>query len=112
MLEDLRWLGLDWDEGPDVGGPHAPYRQSQRLDIYREHADQLLAEGDAYRCFCTKEELRTRRKAARARGEAPGYDGHCRDLTAEQIAALRGGRARSRSCGSACPTASGWSTTS
>ncbi len=57
VLEDLRWLGIDHDEGPDVGGPHEPYRQSQRLDIYREHADQLLAQGDAYRCYCTAEEL-------------------------------------------------------
>jgi glutamyl-tRNA synthetase len=79
VLEDLRWLGLDHDEGP--------YRQSQRLDIYREHTDRLLANGSAYRCFCTKEELEARGKAARGRGEAPGYDGHCRELTDEQVAA-------------------------
>ena len=88
VLEDLRWLGIDHDEGPDVGGSHAPYRQSQRLDLYREHADRLLAKGDAYRCYCTSEELEDRRKAAMAAGEAPGYDGHCRDLTAETIAAF------------------------
>jgi glutamyl-tRNA synthetase len=86
VLEDLRWLGLDHDEGPDVGGPNEPYRQSQRLDIYREHAERLMAQGDAYRCYCTAEELEGRRKAAMAAGEAPGYDGHCRDLTAERIA--------------------------
>ena len=82
VLEDLRWLGLDWDEGPEVGGPYGPYRQSQRLDIYSEKADLLLAQGDAYRCYCTAEELEERRKAALQRGEAPGYDGRCRDLTA------------------------------
>ena len=86
VLEDLRWLGIDHDEGPDVGGPHAPYRQSQRLDIYREHADRLLAQRDAYRCYCTPDELEERRGASMARGEAPGYDGHCRDLSAEQVA--------------------------
>ena len=84
VLEDLRWLGLDWDEGPEVGGPYAPYRQSQRMDLYRETADRLLSQGDAYRCYCTAEELDERRKAALARGEAPGYDGRCRDLTAQE----------------------------
>ena len=69
VLEDLRWLGIDHDEGPDVGGSHAPYRQSQRLDIYRVHADKLLAQGDAYRCYCTHAELEDRRKAAMAAGE-------------------------------------------
>jgi glutamyl-tRNA synthetase len=87
VLEDLRWLGIDHDEGPDVGGPHAPYRQSQRLDIYRTYAEQLLAQRDAYRCYCTPDELDARRKAATAAHEAPGYDGHCRDLTGEQIEA-------------------------
>jgi len=80
VLEDLRWLGIDWDEGPEEGGPHAPYRQSQRMDIYREAAERLLAQGDAYPCYCTSEELEERRKAAIARGEAPGYDGRCRAL--------------------------------
>ncbi|MGH2539180.1 MAG: glutamate--tRNA ligase [Actinomycetota bacterium] len=88
VLEDLRWLGIDHDEGPDVGGPHEPYRQSQRLGIYRQHADRLLAQGDAYRCFCTSEELEERRGRAMAAGEPPGYDGHCRDLSPEQIAAF------------------------
>jgi glutamyl-tRNA synthetase len=77
----LRWLGLEWDEGPDVGGPHAPYRQSERLELYRSVADDLVAKGVAYRCYCTPEELEQRRKAATARGEPPGYDGRCRRLT-------------------------------
>jgi glutamyl-tRNA synthetase len=79
VIESLRWLGLDWDEGPDVGGPHAPYRQSQRMDIYRETVERLLEQGDAYRCYCTEEELKERRAAAQARGEPSGYDGRCRD---------------------------------
>ncbi|MET0801677.1 MAG: glutamate--tRNA ligase, partial [Actinomycetota bacterium] len=87
VLEDLRWLGIDHDEGPDVGGPHAPYRQSQRLGIYREHADRLLAQGDAYRCYCTPDELEERRSASMARGQAPGYDGHCRHLSEERVVA-------------------------
>ncbi|MEE1798842.1 MULTISPECIES: glutamate--tRNA ligase [unclassified Streptomyces] len=87
LLDSLRWLGLDWDEGPEVGGPHAPYRQSQRMDIYRDTADKLLAAGHAYHCYCTTEELDARREAARAAGRPSGYDGHCRDLTAEQKAA-------------------------
>jgi len=81
LIESLSWLGIDWDEGPDVGGPHAPYRQSQRIDLYHEHAERLVAQGDAYRCCCTPEELEERRKSALARGEAPGYDGRCRNLT-------------------------------
>ncbi|MFJ2174823.1 glutamate--tRNA ligase [Streptomyces sp. NPDC101062] len=87
LLDSLRWLGLDWDEGPEVGGPHAPYRQSQRMDIYRDTANKLLAAGHAYHCYCTTEELDARREAARAAGRPSGYDGHCRDLTAEQKAA-------------------------
>ena len=88
VLEDLRWLGLDWDEGPDVGGPHGPYRQSERLDVYREMTERLLDAGHAYRCWCTPEELEERRKAALARGEPPGYDGRCRTRTDEEIVAL------------------------
>ncbi|MER7110855.1 glutamate--tRNA ligase [Streptomyces sp. NPDC000229] len=87
LLDSLRWLGLDWDEGPEVGGPHAPYRQSQRMDIYKDVADRLLAGGHAYRCYCTATELDERREAARAAGRPSGYDGKCRDLTAEQRAA-------------------------
>ncbi|MEV5161476.1 glutamate--tRNA ligase [Streptomyces sp. NPDC053728] len=84
LLDSMRWLGLDWDEGPEVGGPHAPYRQSQRMDLYRDVAEKLLAAGHAYHCYCTTEELDTRRDAARAAGKPSGYDGHCRDLSAEQ----------------------------
>ncbi len=78
VMDSLHWLGVDWDEGPDVGGPHGPYRQSQRMDIYREMIERLLSQGDAYRCYCTEEELGERRTAALARGEPPGYDGKCR----------------------------------
>ena len=84
ILDDFRWLGLDWDEGPDAGGPHGPYRQSERLDTYRTYADKLLAEGKAYRCWCTPEELEERRRAAMESGGTPGYDGRCRDLTNDQ----------------------------
>ena len=87
LLDSMRWLGLDWDEGPEVGGPHAPYRQSQRMDFYRDTAAKLLDGGYAYHCYCTAEELETRRAAARAAGGPSGYDGHCRTLTAEQKAA-------------------------
>jgi glutamyl-tRNA synthetase len=78
IFDALRWTGLSWDEGPDVGGPHAPYRQSERGPIYREHAAQLLASGAAYRCFCTEERLEAVRKAQGGHG----YDRHCRDLDA------------------------------
>ncbi|WP_129772243.1 glutamate--tRNA ligase [Streptomyces sp. L-9-10] len=87
LLDSMRWLGLDWDEGPEIGGPHAPYRQSQRMDLYRDAAEKLLAAGHAYHCYCTTEELDARREAARAAGRPSGYDGHCRDLTAERKAA-------------------------
>jgi glutamyl-tRNA synthetase len=86
VLDDLRWLGLDWDEGPEVGGPHGPYRQSERLGIYRDAVDRLLADGRAYRCYCTPEELEERRRAALERGEPPGYDGRCRELTKADVA--------------------------
>ena len=77
IVEGLRWLGLDWDEGPDVGGPHAPYFQSQRLDTYREHARTLVQRGRAYHCYCTPEELQKKRADAEARGEAWTYDRAC-----------------------------------
>ena len=88
VVEDLRWLGLAWDEGPDAGGPHGPYRQSERLGLYREMTDRLLEGGQAYRCWCTAEELEERRKAALDRGEPPGYDGRCRMRSDEEVAAL------------------------
>ncbi len=87
ILESLRWLGLDWDEGPDVGGPHGPYRQSERLALYREAADRLVAEGKAYPCFCSEERLAARREAAKASGEDPQYDGGCGNLRPEEAAA-------------------------
>lgn len=81
IYDALRWTGLSWDEGPDVGGPFGPYRQSERTAIYREHAERLLREGAAYRCFCTPERLEAVRKEREARGDANrGYDGHCRAL--------------------------------
>jgi glutamyl-tRNA synthetase len=80
----LRWLGLDWDEGPGVGGPYGPYRQTERLDLYRETTEALAGRGSAYPCYCTPEELEERRKQAMARGEPPGYDGRCRDLSADE----------------------------
>ncbi len=89
LLEALSWLGLDWDEGPLVGGPYAPYRQSQRMELYRDVAESLLAAGFAYPCFCTTEELEARRAAARAAGRPPGYDGHCRDIDDAAVTALR-----------------------
>src|ERR1043166_1517832 len=63
IYETLHWLGFEWGEGPDKGGPYAPYRQSERLDLYREHAARLISEGNAYRCYCTPEELEAERKA-------------------------------------------------
>jgi glutamyl-tRNA synthetase len=86
LLESLRWLGLNWDEGPDAGGPHGPYRQSQRFEIYAEVAAKLLAAGHAYRCYCTPDELEDRREAARAAGRPSGYDGRCRDLDTDEAA--------------------------
>lgn len=85
-LEDLRWLGLEWDEGPDVGGPHAPYLQSQRFDTYRQMAQKLLDSGAAYRCYCTPAELEEMRAAQRAAKQPPGYDGRCRSLSADEAA--------------------------
>jgi glutamyl-tRNA synthetase len=88
-LDTLRWLGLEWDEGPEVGGPYGPYLQSERMDIYREWVQRLLADGHAYYCYCTTGELAARREAARAGGGPSGYDGHCRVLTAEQVKAYQ-----------------------
>lgn len=87
IFEDLRWLGLDWDEGPDVGGDYGPYIQTERAPLYREWAGWLLEEGHAYKCYCTPEELEARRKAALEAKEAfVGYDRRCRTLSAEQRA--------------------------
>ena len=81
IKEALRWLGLDWDEGADIGGPHAPYRQTERLDIYRRYTDQLLKNGQAYHCFCTEEELEKDRQRMLAEGKTPCYQGRCRNLS-------------------------------
>jgi len=80
ILEGLRWLGLDWDEGPDVGGPHAPYRQAERLDLHMAAAARLAAQGSAYRCFCSAERLEQLREQQSARKAKPGYDGLCRSI--------------------------------
>ncbi len=87
-LDVLHWIGIDWDEGPEIGGPHAPYRQSERLPIYAAAAARLHESGHAYPCYCTPDELAERRKEARAANRPPGYDGRCRTLTAEQRAAF------------------------
>ncbi|HHY37631.1 MAG TPA: glutamate--tRNA ligase [Clostridia bacterium] len=81
IMESLRWLGIDWDEGPDVGGPYGPYRQSERREFYREHSKRLLEEGLAYECYCTPEELAKERELAKREGRPAGYSGKCRNLT-------------------------------
>ncbi len=88
IVEGLRWLGLDWDEGPDVGGPDAPYFQSERLDLYRATASRLVESGRAYYCYCSPELLKEKRQAAEARGEAWKYDRACLALTDERRAEL------------------------
>lgn len=87
ILESLRWLGLSWDEGPDVGGPHAPYRQSERLEIYRRHVEILVEKGHAYPCFCSRERLEAMRKEHLDQKLFPGYDRHCRELPRQDAGA-------------------------
>jgi len=87
MMEGLRWLGMDWDEGPEVGGDYGPYYQSQRLPLYQEVAARLIAQGDAYPCYCSPERLDTMRKEQIARKQPPGYDRCCRDLSREECQA-------------------------
>ena len=87
IFDALKWVGLSWDEGPDVGGPYGPYRQSERTEIYREHAEILLANGTAYRCFCTPEELEVSRKQQVAAKLPPRYAGTCRNLSPDEISA-------------------------
>ncbi len=89
LLDDLKWLGLDWDEGPDVGGPYGPYRQSDRLPLYREHAERLLREGKAYLCFCSEEELQQERERATAEHRQPIYSGKCREIDPAEAARRR-----------------------
>jgi glutamyl-tRNA synthetase len=95
ILDGMRWLGLDWDEGPKVGGPFAPYFQSERLDRYRALAEQLVASGHAYYCYCAADEIRAKREAAERAGGAWQYDRTCYALSAEEIA-LREGAQRPR----------------
>ena len=91
IFESLRWLGLDWDEGPDIGGPHGPYRQSERFGIYTEHAERLVASGAAYPCFCTRERLDAlrREQLEKKLAQATGYDGLCRAIPPAEAARRR-----------------------
>jgi glutamyl-tRNA synthetase len=87
ILDALRWAGITWDEGPDVGGPHGPYRQSERSELYTTHTQQLLASGHAFHCFCTPERLATMRAEQRLSGSSVhGYDGRCQHLDADEVA--------------------------
>ena len=88
IMEDLRWLGISWEEGPDRGGPLGPYRQTERLSTYLEFADRLLQEGKSYKCFCSEERLEKLRKEQLSKGRMPRYDGRCRSLPAAEIAAM------------------------
>jgi glutamyl-tRNA synthetase len=90
IITALEWLGLEWDEGPEVGGKYGPYRQSERRAVYDEYLGKLRESGRAYECFCTPEELDERRERMRAAGEAPRYDGRCSDLSAEERERLAG----------------------
>jgi glutamyl-tRNA synthetase len=92
IVDGLRWLGLDWDEGPDVGGPHGPYFQSGRLEKYREAAERLVANGHAYYCYCTPEALKARRDAAEASGESWDHDRTCARLAPDRVAELEAAR--------------------
>lgn len=85
VLDALKWCGLEWSEGPDVGGPYGPYRQSDRKDIYLDYVRQIEKNGHGFRCFCTPERLEQMREAQRAAGKQPKYDGHCLSLTAEEV---------------------------
>ena len=87
VLDALKWTGLTWSEGPDVGGPHGPYRQSERKDIYRPFVEKMVEEGNAFRCFCTPERLEKMREDQRAAGKPPGYDGLCLHIKAEEVTA-------------------------
>jgi nondiscriminating glutamyl-tRNA synthetase len=86
IIEDLEWLGISWEEGPDRGGALGPYRQSQRVSIYREFAERLSQQGRSFKCFCSEERLEKVRKEQLSRGTMPRYDGHCRSLSAAEIA--------------------------
>ena len=102
IVDGLRWLGLDWDEGPDTGGPHEPYFQSQRIEQYRSMAERLVADGHAYYCFCSPETIQAKREAAEAAGGGWVYDRTCCALTSDEIAAPSGGRRLRTQSGSGC----------
>ncbi|WP_284642750.1 glutamate--tRNA ligase [Paenibacillus silviterrae] len=89
QLDGLKWLGVEWDESVDIGGPYGPYRQLERLELYRPFVDQLLREGNAYHCYCSEADLEQERAEQEAKGEMPRYSGKCRHLTAEQIEAFQ-----------------------
>ena len=85
IYDALRWMGVDWDEGPDIGGPYGPYRQSERLELYQQHAKKLIDDGNAFHCFCTPERLDEVRRAQQAAGETTRYDGHCLNLSTDEV---------------------------
>ena len=88
ILDELRWVGLEWDEGPDVGGPHGPYRQSERSELYATHTAELVEKGHAFHCFCSTERLAEMRMQQRESGSpVTGYDGLCQGLSADEVAA-------------------------
>ena len=89
IYEALKWMGIEWDEGPDIGGPYGPYRQSERLDIYREFIEKLKEKGLVYECYCTQEELEAMRREQLEKGEPPRYTGKCRYLTEDEKNRLR-----------------------
>ena len=89
ILKALKWMGLSWSEGPDVGGPNGPYRQSERSDIYAKYADQLLNDGHAFRCFCTPERLDALRARQSSEGQPPRYDGRWRPERAAELGLVK-----------------------
>ena len=92
ILDDLRWMGLQWDEGVEVGGPYGAYRQTERMQSYADHTNRLLAEGKGYYCFCSAETLEAHRKSQLAAGLPPKYAGTCRNIPADGSAASQGRR--------------------
>ena len=105
ILDDLRWMGLQWDEGVEVGGAYGPYRQTERMQIYAEHTDRLLAEGKGYYCFCSAETLEAHRKAQLAAGLPPKYAGTCRNIPPDEADAPTRQRGSAPWFGCACPKA-------